>query len=191
MTRVRPTSCSPLPRLALIAGLVCAAAACQGPTVSTQPAPAAGSTWREPSAYAYTLRSTGGERALIGTFRVSVRAGKVVRATGLDAESRAVVRRSPTIVPTIGALVRELERARRDGAERAEAEYASAGYPRRITVDGSADAVDDEVRYEVSDYTPGGSRPGAGRAPFAKEARARESVRRGGSGPPGGARRSG
>jgi len=161
MTRVRSTSRSPLPRLATIAGLVCGAAACQGPSVSTHPAQTAGTAWQEPSAYTYILRSTGGERALIGSFRVSVRAGKVVRADGLDAESRAVIRRSPTIVPTIGTLVREVEQARREGADRADTEYASAGYPRRITVDWSATAVDDEVRYEISGYTPGGRRPGA------------------------------
>ncbi|MFG2267066.1 DUF6174 domain-containing protein [Streptomyces sp. NPDC048720] len=154
MNSVRSTSRSPLPRLASVAGLVCAAVACQAPTVSTRPAQSI--AWREPSAYTYTLRSTGGERELIGSFRVSVRAGKVVRATGLDAESRAVVRRSPAIVPTIGTLVREVERARREGADRADARYASTGYPRLITVDWSADAVDDEVRYEISDYTPGG-----------------------------------
>lgn len=190
MTRARSVSRPSLPRLAMIAGLVCAAAACQGPAVSTQPARTAGTAWREPSAYTYTLRSTGGERALIGSFRVSVRAGKVVRAAGLDAESRAVVRRSPAIVPTIGTLLRELERARREGADRADAQYASAGYPRRITVDWSATAVDDEVRYEMSDYTPGGSRPGAVRAPRAGQTRAGEPVTRAGSGLPGGARRS-
>ncbi|MFE5402538.1 DUF6174 domain-containing protein [Streptomyces sp. NPDC056580] len=157
MTSVRPTSRYPLPRLASIAGLVCAVAACQGHTVSTHPALT--NAWREPSAYTYTLRSTGGERALTGSFRVSVRAGKVVRAAGLDAESRAAVRRSPTLVPTIGTLLRELERARREGADRADAQYASAGYPRRITVDWSADAVDDEVQYEISDYTPGAAGP--------------------------------
>ncbi|GEK01504.1 hypothetical protein TNCT1_37800 [Streptomyces sp. 1-11] len=153
MASVRSTSRSPLTRLASIAGLVCAAAACQGHTVSTRPAQT--TAWHEPSAYTYTLRSTGGERPLTGTFRVTVRAGKVVRAAGLDAESRAAVRRSPTLVPTIGTLLRELERARREGADQADVRYASAGYPRRITVDWSATAVDDEVRYEMSDYTPG------------------------------------
>ncbi|MFE3638879.1 DUF6174 domain-containing protein [Streptomyces sp. NPDC059168] len=161
MTPVRSTFRSPLPRLAMVAGLVCAAAACGEPTVPTRPAQTA-TAWREPPAYAYTLRSTGGERELIGSFRVWVRAGQVVRAAGLDAGSRAVLRRSPTIVPTIGMLVREMERARREGADRAEAQYAAAGYPRRITVDPSATAADDEADYEISDCTPEARHHGAG-----------------------------
>ncbi|GHI04046.1 hypothetical protein AQI88_07810 [Streptomyces cellostaticus] len=155
MTSVRPVPRSPLPRIALLAGLVWVAAACGAESGSGKAAQAGSSAWKEPSAYTYTLNSTGGERPLTGTFRVTVRDGKVEHAVGLDEQSRRVVQRSPGIVPTIRGLVKELEQARRDGADTAEAEYANAGYPLRITLDPDANAVDDEARYVISDYTPG------------------------------------
>ncbi|WP_317447013.1 DUF6174 domain-containing protein [Streptomyces collinus] len=142
----------PPPRLVLVAALVWAAAACQGQARSS-PAEQAGSiAWTEPSAYTYTLTSTGGERLLIGTFRVTVRDRKAVRVVGLDEQGRAVVRRAPDAVPTLGGLLRELAEARRGGADTAEVRYSSAGHPLRISLDWSADAVDDEARYVISDY---------------------------------------
>ncbi|MFJ9818435.1 DUF6174 domain-containing protein [Streptomyces sp. NPDC101151] len=151
MASVRLVPRFPLPRLALIAGLVWATTACQGESESLGQAKES-TAWREPSAYTYTLKSTGGERLLIGSFRVTVREGKVMHAVGLDEQGRGVVRRSPGTVPTIGALVRELEQARRDGADTAEAEYSTTGYPVRITVDWSVNAADDEAQYVISDY---------------------------------------
>lgn len=161
MTAVRVTRRSSLPRVALIGGLLCATAACAGAGASTRaetkPSTRSGTAWREPAAYTYTLHSTEGERALIGTFRVTVRAGKVAKAVGLDEESRRVVRRSPGIVPTIGGLLKELEQARRDDADTAEAEYAADGHPLRIRLDRDENAVDDEARYVISAYEPGTS----------------------------------
>ncbi|MFE0509531.1 DUF6174 domain-containing protein [Streptomyces sp. NPDC058964] len=159
MTVVRVTPRSLLPRLALAGGLLWATGACGGtPEPGAAPshrAPQVRAAWKEPADYAYTLSSTAGERALIGTFRVTVRGGKVVKAVGLDEESRRVVRRSPGIVPTIGALRAELERARRDEADTAEAEYAADGHPLRITLDWDESAADDEARYVISAYEPG------------------------------------
>ncbi|MER6472597.1 DUF6174 domain-containing protein [Streptomyces collinus] len=158
MRPVRSAHRFPLPRPVLVAALVWAAAGCQGQARSG-PAEQAGSiAWTEPSAYTYTLRSTGGERLLIGTFRVTVRDRKVAHAVGLDEQGRAVVRRAPDVVPTLGGLLRELAEARRDGADTAEVRYSSAGPPLRITLDRSADAVDDEARYVISDYAVSGAR---------------------------------
>ncbi|MET8586075.1 DUF6174 domain-containing protein [Streptomyces collinus] len=158
MRPVRSAHRFPLPRLVLVATLVWAAAACQGQDRS-DPAGRAGSiAWTEPSAYTYTLTSTGGERLLIGTFRVTVRHRKVAHAVGLDEQGRAVVRRAPDAVPTLGGLLKELAGARRDGADTAEVRYSSAGYPLRITLDRSAAAVDDEARYVISDYAVTGAR---------------------------------
>lgn len=155
MRSVRLVPRSALPRLALMAGLVWATAACQGEAEVNRAARAESTAWKEPSAYTYTLKSSGGERLLIGTFRVTVRKGKVARAVGMDEPGRAVVKRSPGAVPTIGGLLKELEQARRDGADTAEAEYSTTGRPLRITLDRSANAVDDEAEYAISDYVSG------------------------------------
>ncbi|MEU6069660.1 MULTISPECIES: DUF6174 domain-containing protein [Streptomyces] len=162
MTAVRVIPRSSLPRVALIGGLLCATAACAGAGTSTRaaetkPSIQRGTAWQEPAGYTYTLNSTEGERALIGTFRVTVRNGKAAKAVGLDEESRDVVRRSPGAVPTIGGLLKELEQARRDDADTAEAEYAADGHPLRITLDWDDNAVDDEARYVISAYEPGTS----------------------------------
>ncbi|AIS01646.1 DUF6174 domain-containing protein [Streptomyces glaucescens] len=115
--------------------------------------------WTEPAAYTYTLTSGGGERSLIGTFRVTVRDGRVTDATGLDDSARRVVRRLPGQIPTLGDLLRELDQARRDHADTAEAEYADDGHPVRIVLDRDADALDDEAEYVIGGYEPG---PAAG-----------------------------
>ncbi|MFF7122098.1 DUF6174 domain-containing protein [Streptomyces sp. NPDC008240] len=138
-----------------MACLVWATAACQGEAEVNRAARAESTAWKEPSAYTYTLKSSGGERLLIGTFRVTVRKGKTVRAVGLDEQGRRVVKRSPGAVPTIGGLLKELGQARRDGADTAEAEYSTMGHPLRITLDWSANAVDDEAEYAISDYVAG------------------------------------
>lgn len=162
VTRITPRS---LPAAALIGGLLCATAACgtEAPTSSgsggkagAKPS-AEGSTtsWREPASYVYTMTSSEGERSLIGTFRVTVRDGKVTKAVGLDESARRVVERSLGEVPTIGGLLEELEQARRDNADTAEVEYAPDGHPVRIDLDREKNAIDDEALYVISAYDPG------------------------------------
>ncbi|MEU9735072.1 DUF6174 domain-containing protein [Streptomyces sp. NPDC048002] len=111
--------------------------------------------WQEPAAYTYTLESSGGERSLIGTFRVTVRDGVVAEAEGLDDSARRLVDRSPDQVPTIGDLLDEVERAREENADQAEVAHAADGHPERITLDWMENAIDDEALYVISDYTPG------------------------------------
>ncbi|GGT40280.1 DUF6174 domain-containing protein [Streptomyces chromofuscus] len=132
----------------LTGGLLCTTAAC-GTDGARSPI-----TWKEPPSYAYTLRSTQGERALIGTFRVTVKDGAVAGSAGLDESGRRVVEHSPEAVPTIGELLRELEQARRDDADTAEVEYAAEGHPVRITLDWDERALDDEAAYVISAYEP-------------------------------------
>ncbi|MGN9761027.1 DUF6174 domain-containing protein [Streptomyces sp. SD31] len=151
MTAVRLTA-RPMSRLALIAGLFCAVAACDTET-STAPA-STRATWQEPASYTYTLRSSEGERSLLGTFRITVRDGAVAKAVGLDDSGRRVVEDVPEAVPTIGALLDELGQARRDDADTAEVEYAADGHPVRISLDWEENAVDDEARYVISAYEP-------------------------------------
>ncbi|WP_345664910.1 DUF6174 domain-containing protein [Streptomyces venetus] len=135
----------------LIGGVFCVAAACgSGAPQSAQPQDRA--PWQEPASYTYTLRSSEGERSLLGTFRISVRDGAVVKSVGLDGMGRRAVESAPDAVPTIGELVEELEQARREDADTAEAEYAPDGHPVRITLDWERNAVDDEARYVISAY---------------------------------------
>ncbi|KMS67077.1 lipoprotein [Streptomyces viridochromogenes] len=134
-------------KAALIGGLLWAVAACG----TEKPAPASHQDrWKEPASYTYTLRSSEGERALIGTFRITVRNGSVAKATGLDDSGRSVVADLPDAVPTIGQLLAELDQARRDDADTAEAEYAPDGHPVRISLDWEENAIDDEARYVIT-----------------------------------------
>jgi hypothetical protein len=74
------------------------------------------------------LTSSEGERALLGTFRVTVRDGKVAKAVGLDESARRVVRDLREQVPTLGGLLEQLEQARRDGAMDDEELYVISAY---------------------------------------------------------------
>ncbi|MEU9289450.1 DUF6174 domain-containing protein [Streptomyces sp. NPDC048275] len=149
---------------ALVGGLLCASAACGGEaSTSSNSAKGTGAKsaavqseppWQEPASYAYTLASSEGERSLIGTFRVTVRDGKVVKAADLDDSGRRVVEHIPGEVPTLGELLEELQQARRDQADTAEAEYAADGHPVRILLDWAKNAIDDEALYVISAYEP-------------------------------------
>ncbi|MGW7088936.1 DUF6174 domain-containing protein [Streptomyces sp. NPDC054871] len=153
MTAVRP-GLHAMSAVALIAGLMCATAACADPDSAATRSEVA---WEEPPSYAYTLKSSEGERSLLGTFRVTVRDGKVAESAGLDASARRVVKQMPGEVPTIGELLEEMEQARRDGADKAEAKYTADGRPVRISLDGEKNAIDDEALYVISAYeAPGG-----------------------------------
>ncbi|MGW6062468.1 DUF6174 domain-containing protein [Streptomyces sp. NPDC055189] len=110
--------------------------------------------WDEPSSYAYTLKSTEGERSLLGAFRVTVRDGKVVKAVGLDESGRRVAKQLPGEIPTIGELLKEMDQARRDRADTAEVKYAADGHPLRIALDRDKNALDDEALYVISAYEP-------------------------------------
>ncbi|AWT41200.1 hypothetical protein DMT42_01925 [Streptomyces actuosus] len=97
---------------------------------------------------------------LWGTFQVSVRDGKVTKAVGLDADSRRALREGPgDRIPTIGGLLARLDRARTDGADTAQADYAPDGRPERITLDPDTNAIDDEAEYIISAYVPQPAQP--------------------------------
>jgi hypothetical protein len=146
--------------VALIAGTLGATAGCGDETAASSTKGSAAvaaesrTTWEEPASYVYTLESGEGERALIGTFRITVRDHKVTRARGLDESGRRVAEDFPDQVPTLGRLLGELERARSEGADEAEASYAPDGRPERITIDWDTNALDDESEYVISGYAP-------------------------------------
>ncbi|AZQ33224.1 hypothetical protein EJ357_06975 [Streptomyces cyaneochromogenes] len=163
MALVHSRARSVLSAAALIAGMVWVTAACGG---ETSPEPAEGTspkgtttqsnaTWNEPASYVYTLTSN--EQALAGSFRVTVRDGKVTKAVGLDDSSREVVERGPGQIPKIGDLLDRLEKARHEQADTADVEYAADGHPLRIILDWDENSIDDEAKYVISSYEPAGS----------------------------------
>ncbi|MFE7839342.1 DUF6174 domain-containing protein [Streptomyces sp. NPDC057474] len=144
-----------LPTAVMAGTLIWALSACgeestaaKGPTTTKGSAPA----WEEPSAYSYTLKSSEGERSLIGTFKVTVRDGKIVEAAGVDESGRRVVEQELSEVPTIAGLLKKAETAREEGADVVEVEYAKDGRPTSISIDREEDAIDDEEAYALSDY---------------------------------------
>ncbi|WP_371578695.1 DUF6174 domain-containing protein [Streptomyces sp. NBC_01314] len=108
--------------------------------------------WKEPSAYRYTLDSGEGERALIGTFEVTVRDGKAVKTVGLDESGRRVVDQKLIEVPTIAGLLKQAKTAREEGADVVDIEYAKDGRPTSISIDWDENAIDDEEGYTLGDY---------------------------------------
>lgn len=129
--------------------LIWALSACgEEPTTVKGSAPA----WEEPSAYRYTLKSSEGERALIGTFEVTVRDGKVVKTVGIDESGRRVVDQEATEVPTIAELLKQAETARAEDADDVDVDYAKDGRPVSISIDWEENAIDDEEAYTVGDY---------------------------------------
>jgi hypothetical protein len=161
MTAVRRTARSMTAAILLTGGLLATTAACgdDTPTSRATAAGEPGTDWKEPAAYSYTLTSSGGERSLLGTFRVTVRDGEVTDAKGLDESGRRVVDQLSTEVPTLGGLLEELAQARRDDADTAEVKYAADGHPVRISLDWDENALDDEADYVITGYEPG---PAAG-----------------------------
>ncbi|WP_369173024.1 DUF6174 domain-containing protein [Streptomyces sp. R28] len=152
---VVPLAARPVSQVALIGGMFCALAACGTETSASSATEApTRATWQEPASYTYTLRSSEGERSLLGIFRITVRDGAVAEAVGLDDSGRRVVEDVPDAVPTIGALLDELDQARRDDADTAEADYAADGHPVRISLDWEENAIDDEALYVISAYEP-------------------------------------
>ncbi len=110
--------------------------------------------WTEPASYTYTVHSTCGERAFLGKFRVSVAAGKVTKAEGLDESGKRWVAEGPKNgVPTLAGLVTEAEDARKRSADVATVDTDPVDlHPTKITIDLSKNSIDDEICYAITDY---------------------------------------
>ncbi|MFM9607695.1 DUF6174 domain-containing protein [Streptomyces niveiscabiei] len=122
----------------------------------TRTYPGADPTWREPGSYTYTLAAE--SQVLAGTFRITVRNGKVTAVTAPDPDSRRQAAYAE--LPTIGALLSRLKTARANGADTAAVEYAPGGRPTRVVLDEDRNAVDDEATYVISAFSPAGAGPG-------------------------------
>lgn len=126
-------------------------AACGEASHTAKVAPA----WQEPSSYTYVLKSSCGERPLIGSFRITVENGQVTKAEGVgpaDQRSLESTRLSP---PTLGQLLDELAEARRNDAHQAElTSDPTDGHPTKIMIDPIENAIDDEACYAITGYSP-------------------------------------
>jgi hypothetical protein len=101
-----------------------------------------------PAAYSFDLRSTCGERSLIGDYRVWVEDDEVTRVEP-DTDVR--------YVPTLLGLERLADRAE-PGAE-VEVERGRDGWITWLSIDHLPDAEDDEECYRVSGVTEAGADP--------------------------------
>src|SRR5262245_21201090 len=99
--------------------------------------------------YSYTVDAGCGERSgLVGLYRIRVAEGAVTEIRPLDKHSVEV---SPSAAPTISGLVDEAVQAEQDGADEVVVTRSPDGYPRHISIDRDAKAIDDEVCYTISD----------------------------------------
>jgi hypothetical protein len=98
-----------------------------------------------PYSYTYDLKSSCGERSLIGSYRVTVVDGTVTKAAPTDG------RPAPQLdqVPTLQRLL-ELADDAGPGAV-VDLDVDDDGLPVRLSIDHDPDAIDDEECYEVSD----------------------------------------
>jgi len=124
-----------------------------GPTPAASPAPV---EWSEPDAYTFTLESTCGERALIGTFNVEVQHGETV---GVEAISGYFVSHPAALptsaVPTLDDLLAEASDARsRDADEVSVVLDPIDGHPVWVSIDWKTNTIDDEACYEITNYSP-------------------------------------
>lgn len=113
--------------------------------------------WTEPDDYRYVLESRCGERALIGTFEVTVHEGDVQSISALDEDAEAMLQHvGPDSAPTIGELVSKLEAATQNGADRVNLELDSDdGHPSLIEIDYDTNAIDDESCYMITEFVKG------------------------------------
>ena len=113
--------------------------------------------WEAPGDYEFTLRSSCGERNLIGEFRIVVASGSVAGVEALDERGRAVLEHGLRHeVPTLSELLQNAATAAEQGADVVEVRTADDGRPTEITIDGRTRVVDDEECYTVTQYSAAG-----------------------------------
>jgi hypothetical protein len=125
--------------------------------VSTPVASASNSVqWREPASYTFTLESTCGERALIGTFNVEVQDGETVGVEAISGYFVSHPAALPTsLVPTLDDILAEAADARsRDADEVSVVLDPIDGHPVRVSIDWKTNTIDDEACYEITNYSP-------------------------------------
>jgi hypothetical protein len=109
--------------------------------------------WDAPRSYTFEVRSRCGEQSVIGRFRIVVEDGAVVEVKGLDESGAAATEAFGDGFPSLADLLGYAEEARSSNADIVEVEFdPQEGYPRRIDVDYSREAIDDESCFVITDY---------------------------------------
>lgn len=104
-----------------------------------------------PKSYAFTLTSSGGERGLIGDYRVRVRDERVTSVENLNDDYPY----EPKLfeIPTLQDLVDRAESARTETVvEFVEFVVDDTGVPQSLSLDPVPNAIDDKECYEVSHF---------------------------------------
>ncbi|BCB87340.1 hypothetical protein Psuf_046530 [Phytohabitans suffuscus] len=136
--------------MGLVAAMTLAACGETSRTVGADPA------WEEPSHYSYVLRSSCGERPLLGRFRITVENGQVTKAEGVSDADKRSLESTELRPPTLGQFLDELAEARRNGADQAELTTdPTDGHPTKFTIDPIERALDDEACYAITEYRAG------------------------------------
>ena len=110
--------------------------------------------WTAPASYSFELKSSCGERNLIGRFHVVVTDDET-RARALDERARTFMRYEDDFggVPSLEELLTEVSEARKQDADVAEVAFDPSGrYPARIDIDYNKEALDDEACYTITHY---------------------------------------
>ncbi|ROS25917.1 DUF6174 domain-containing protein [Cellulomonas sp. PhB150] len=137
-------------------GVVLVGGCSSGGGSTSPPGPAVSTTTAQPdwstASYRYTIESSCGERAFLGTFHVTVTNGRITTVVPVDDRAAHVVDGD---LPTIADL---LQRAQADGLA-APSEFhvdRDTGVPTTIRFEGDPNAIDDEECYRISGYAPVG-----------------------------------
>lgn len=141
--------------VALGALVVLLTAGCAGGDDAVPGAADARDVWadRGPASYSFTLTSECGERALIGTYAVTVTDEAVSGVEPLDEVAGWSMPAAQEYVPTIAEL---LERIVDAPGEVREAAFDDDGVPTHVFFDPMPDGIDDEECYDLTDVRPAG-----------------------------------
>lgn len=137
--------------------LAVAMTACNGndpaPRLSQQPSNAP--VWTSPDTYEFDLKSSCGERNLIGRFHIVVENGRLNSVKGLGGSDKSLVEflLESHDIPTLEELLAEADEARRTEADVVEVSLdPSDGHPTQIDIDYNRNAIDDEACYSITHY---------------------------------------
>ncbi len=143
-------------QLALTMFAIVALAACDSSSSGGLGTPEiAGNDWDVPESYEFKVKSSCGERSLIGLFRIVVQNGYVAEAEGLDESGKALFKSGlGESIPTLEGLLEEAVEAQQVNADVLQVEFdPSDGHPTRINIDYNKDATDDEACYVITEYS--------------------------------------
>ncbi|MBD8059377.1 hypothetical protein IC607_10400 [Cellulomonas sp. JH27-2] len=116
------------------------------------PTTTSATSWSTAS-YRYTITSSCGERAMLGTYHLTVEDGRITQIEPADPNVQLIDWYEGDL-PTIADLLSRAQ-AGGDGAPSELVVDPSTGVPTRVAFDGDPNAIDDEECYTITDYRPG------------------------------------